>query len=81
MKKIVIADCFNLGSERIYEGKPLLHETRSEGGFVFLENGVCIENMGDGRYYDSDNEANRYAAVLEWDDEADCGDLLGYVLL
>lgn len=76
----IISDCFSPG-ERLYDGEPIIEATSEIANLVELVNGVTLESMDDGRYYDSQNDLRRFAQVLDWDDEADCGVLIGYVEL
>lgn len=79
--KRIISDCFNLGSERIYDCEQILTARQEYGEYVDLDNGVTIKGTGDGRYYNNANDLDRYAAVYDWDEELDEGELLGYVQL
>lgn len=79
--KRIISDCFNLGSERLYDGEQLLEAVREYGDYIDLENGVTIKGTGDGRYYNDADDLDRYAAVYDWDEGLDEGELVGYVHL
>lgn len=79
--KRIISDCFTLGSERLYDGEQLLKVVRESGEYTDLSNGVTIKGTGDGRYYNAADDLDRYAAVYDWDEELDEGDLVGYVQL
>lgn len=76
----IIADCFALG-KRPYDGETIIAAVSETGNLVELENGVTLTGTGDGRYYDAGNDLRRYAQVLDWDDNADCGTLVGYTEL
>ena len=78
--KRIIADCFTLG-ERLYNGEPIIKAESENQGIIELENGTTIKDTGDGRLYDIKNDLYRYAAVYDWDDENDYGNLIGYVEL
>lgn len=80
MKKI-ISDCFNLNGERLYNGEELFKPVREYGDYIDLDNGTTIKGTGDGRYYNDADEFERYAAVYDWDEDADQGDLIGFVQL
>lgn len=80
MKKI-ISDCFALEGERLYNGEQLLQAVREYGGYVELENGVTLRDLGDGRYINDADDLDRYAAAYDWDEDADQGDLIGFVQL
>lgn len=79
--KRIISDCFNFGSERLYDGEQLLKVVRESGEYTDLGNGVTIKGTGDGRYYNDADDLDRYAAVYDWDEELDEGELVGYVQL
>lgn len=81
--KRIISDCFNLGSERLYAGEQILDVVceYNYGEYKDLSNGVTIRGTGDGRYYNDADEFDHYAAVVDWDEELDMGDLVGYVQL
>lgn len=78
--KRIISDCFNLGTERLYDGEPIFQSVAEPDGYVQLDNGVWLQDAGDGRYYE-DGTDHRYAAVYDWDEETDSGSLVGYVEL
>ena len=65
--KRIISDCFDLSSERLYDGEQLLKVVRESGEYTDLSN-------------DAD-DLDRYAAVYDWDEELDEGELVGYVQL
>lgn len=46
-----------------------------------LTTGGTIKGTGDGRYYNNADDLDRYAAVFNWDEDTDQGDLLGFVQL
>lgn len=77
--KRIIADCFNLGSEKLYAGETLYAAVSECANMIDLDNGVTLSGTGDGRYYNINDENDRYAAVYDWDDTLDQGDLVGYV--
>nr|DAW28820.1 MAG TPA: hypothetical protein [Caudoviricetes sp.] len=81
--KRTISDCFNLGRERLYAGEQILDVVceHNDGEYKDLSNGVTIRGTGDGRYYNAADEIDRYAAVVDWDEEFDEGELVGYVQL
>lgn len=79
--KRIIADCFNLGSERLYDGEQILQPVEERGNYTRLDNGVWIVNPGDGRYCSDEDEFDHYAAVYDYDEDNDCGDLVGFVRL
>ena len=79
MKKI-ISNCFDLG-ERLYDGEQLLQPVREYGDYLDLDNGVTLCSLNDGRYINDADDLDHYAAVYEWDDEAEQGDLIGFVQL
>ncbi len=80
MKKI-ISDCFNLNGERLYNGEELLQAVREYGDYIDLDNGATIKGTGDGRYYNDADDLDRYAAVFNWDEDAEQGELIGFVQL
>ncbi len=80
MKKI-ISDCFALDGERLYNGEQLLQAVREYGDYIELENGVTLRACNDGRYFNDADEFDKYAAVYDWDEDADQGDLIGFVQL
>ena len=42
---------------------------------------MWLLNPGDGRYYNDEDEFDRYAAVYDIDEDIDCGSLVGFVRL
>ena len=62
-----IANCFVLGEDTPYTGQAIYESTKTDysgsKSYEFLENGVILEGMGDGRYYDEDE--NQWAEVYD----------------
>ena len=85
MIKRIISDCFTLDGERLYNGEQLLQAVREYGGefdrWIELDNGVTLRECNDGRYFNDADEFDKYAAVYDWDEDADQGDLIGFVQL
>lgn len=79
--KRIISDCFALEGERLYDGEQIFYPVEERGNYTLLDNGVWIVNPGDGRYCSDEDEFDRYAAVYDWDEDNDCGDLVGFVRL
>ena len=79
--KRIIADCFNLGGERLYDGEQILRPVEERGNYTLLDNGVWIVNPGDGAYCNDEDEFDHYAAVYDYDEDNDDGDLVGFVRL
>lgn len=79
--KRIIADCFALNGERLYDGEEILRPVEARGNYTLLDNGVWLCNPGDGRYCSDEDEFDRYAAVYDYDRDNDYGDLVGFVRL
>ena len=79
--KRIIADCFKLANERLYDGEPILQPVEERGNYTLLDTGVWIVNPGDGRYCSDADEFDHYGAVYDWDEGNDCGNLVGFVQL
>ena len=79
--KRIISNCHALEGERLYDGEPILQPVEECGNYTLLDNGVWIVNHGDGRYCSDADEFDRYAAVYDYDEYNDCGDLVGFVQL
>ena len=81
MIKRIISDCFALDGERLYNGEQLLQAVREYGDYIELENGITLRSLNDGRYINDADDLDHYAAVYDWDEDADQGDLIGFVQL
>lgn len=79
--KRIISDCHALEGERLYDGEPILQPVEERGNYTLLDNGVWIVNPGDGAYYNDEDDCDYYGAVYDYDEDDDCGNLVGFVQL
>lgn len=79
--KRIIADCHALEGERLYDGEQIFYPVEERGNYTLLDSGVWLYNPGDGAYYNDEDDCDYYGAVYDYDEDNDCGDLVGFVRL